>query len=116
MTGLGSEVHHLLLQGHHLDNAVDEGDLEVGTLGPDGVEGTQAGDDVGPGLGHDAHNAGQQGKDYDGDDNDNQGWDQVIPFCSLLLVFGVTQITLERPIRQGSPTKKARFPSFFSFC
>ena len=32
---------------------------------------------------------------------------------SLLLVFGVTQITLERPIRQGSPTKKARFRAFF---
>src|SRR5699024_790660 len=31
----------------------------------------------------------------------------------ILLVFGVTELTLEHPKRQGSPAKKARFRAFF---
>ena len=67
--GLGGEVHHLLLQGHVLDDALNEGDLEVETHTPHGLEGAQPLNDVGTGLLYHPDIYGNDHQDQDDADN-----------------------------------------------
>ena len=86
--GLGREVHHLLLQGDIFGHPLNERDLEVQAHAPHALEGAQALDDEGAGLGNHSDVGGQNGQDQqdqdDGDDHTYNVFQHSYSSCSVV--------------------------------